>query len=65
MVFARVLQSAWATYTLWRTSDVQFRYDTLITGPNTPCRFDFLPMYFTTRIALQVRFCTSLSDPEG
>ncbi|TFK92896.1 hypothetical protein K466DRAFT_181277 [Polyporus arcularius HHB13444] len=54
VVFARVMQSSWATYTLWRTSDVQFRYDTLITGESTPCHFDFLPGYFTTRIALQV-----------
>ncbi|KAI0752121.1 hypothetical protein C8Q74DRAFT_1373907 [Fomes fomentarius] len=54
VVFARVMQSAWATYTLWRTSDVKFRYDALITGQNTPCSFDFLPMYFTTRTALQI-----------
>ncbi|RPD60844.1 hypothetical protein L227DRAFT_575013 [Lentinus tigrinus ALCF2SS1-6] len=54
VVFARVMQSSWATYTLWRTGDVQFRYNALITGGNTPCHFDFLPGYFTTRIALQV-----------
>ncbi|KAH9916270.1 uncharacterized protein BXZ73DRAFT_105899 [Epithele typhae] len=54
IVFARFLQTAWAAYTLWRTTDVQFRYNTLVTGPTTFCHFDVLPQYFITRIALQI-----------
>ncbi|KAI0742633.1 hypothetical protein C8Q80DRAFT_1221115 [Daedaleopsis nitida] len=54
VVFARFMQTTWASYTLWRTTDVQFRYDAMIVGQNTLCRFDFLPNYFTTRIALQI-----------
>ncbi|PIL26085.1 hypothetical protein GSI_11839 [Ganoderma sinense ZZ0214-1] len=54
VVFARVLQTGWATYTLWRTYDVQFRYNTLIVDPPTPCHFDVLPQYFSTRVALQI-----------
>ncbi|KAL1939002.1 hypothetical protein VTO73DRAFT_11155 [Trametes versicolor] len=54
VVFARVMQTAWATYTIWRTTDVQFRYKALIVGDNTPCHFDFMPSYFSTRLALQI-----------
>lgn len=52
------MQTAWATYTIWRTTDVQFRYKALIVGDNTPCHFDFMPSYFSTRLALQVLFCS-------
>ncbi|KAI0668913.1 hypothetical protein C8Q78DRAFT_1080788 [Trametes maxima] len=54
VVFARVMQSAWAVYTIWRTEDVKFRYRALITGSNTPCHFDIMPQYFSTRLALQI-----------
>ncbi|KAI1790896.1 hypothetical protein LXA43DRAFT_1144440 [Ganoderma leucocontextum] len=54
VVFTRVLQTGWASYTLWRTYDVQFRYNTLIVDSATPCHFDVLPDYFTTRVALQI-----------
>ncbi|CDO70429.1 hypothetical protein BN946_scf184999.g70 [Trametes cinnabarina] len=54
VVFARVMQTVWAAYTVWRTLDVRFRYDTLIVGSGTPCHFDIMPAYFTTRLALQV-----------
>ncbi|KAI0351673.1 hypothetical protein OH77DRAFT_1524004 [Trametes cingulata] len=54
VVFARVLQTAWAAYTIWRTEDVKFRYRTLIVGNGTPCHFDVMPSYFTTRLALQI-----------
>ena len=54
VAFARVLQTGWASYTLWRTYDVQFRYNTLIVDPPTPCHFDVLPQYFSTRVALQI-----------
>ncbi len=60
VVFARVMQTAWARYTIWRTTDVQFRYSALIVGDNTPCHFDFMPSYFSTRLALQVPFLFSL-----
>ncbi|TBU56155.1 hypothetical protein BD310DRAFT_932019 [Dichomitus squalens] len=54
VLFARVLQSGWAIYTLWRTFDVQFRYQKLILDAATPCHFDVLPQYFSTRVALQI-----------
>lgn len=54
VAFTRVLQTGWASYTLWRTYDVQFRYSTLIVDPPTPCHFDVLPQYFATRVALQI-----------
>ncbi|KAI8972601.1 hypothetical protein BD414DRAFT_517928 [Trametes punicea] len=54
VVFARVLQTAWATYTIWRTLDVEFRYRMLIVGQGTPCHFDIIPSYFSTRLALQI-----------
>ena len=53
-MFARVLQTGWAIYTLWRTYDVQFRYSKLILDAATPCHFDVLPQYFSTRVALQI-----------
>ncbi|KAI0772470.1 hypothetical protein BD413DRAFT_612613 [Trametes elegans] len=54
VVFARVMQTAWATYTIWRTEDVKFRYRSLIVNDNTPCHFDIMPSYFGTRLALQI-----------
>ncbi|KAH9887072.1 hypothetical protein C8Q73DRAFT_795096 [Cubamyces lactineus] len=54
VVFARVMQTSWATYTIWRTEDVKFRYETLIVNSGTPCHFDIMPSYFTTRLALQI-----------
>ena len=54
VVFARVMQTSWATYTIWRTEDVKFRYETLIVDNGTPCHFDIMPSYFATRLALQV-----------
>ncbi|OSD03730.1 hypothetical protein PYCCODRAFT_1466642 [Trametes coccinea BRFM310] len=54
VVFARVMQTVWATYTIWRTLDVRFRYRTLIVDDATPCHFDIMPAYFSTRLALQI-----------
>ncbi|KAI0370917.1 hypothetical protein BV20DRAFT_1070920 [Pilatotrama ljubarskyi] len=54
VVFARVLQTAWASYTIWRTEDFKFRYRSLIVGNGTPCHFDVMPSYFSTRLALQI-----------
>ncbi|KAI9068839.1 hypothetical protein FKP32DRAFT_1663573 [Trametes sanguinea] len=54
VVFARVMQTVWAAYTIWRTLDVRFRYRTLIVDEATPCHFDIMPAYFSTRLALQI-----------
>ncbi|KAH9850094.1 hypothetical protein C2E23DRAFT_870296 [Lenzites betulinus] len=54
VVFARVMQTSWAAYTVWRTTDVRFRYRSLIVDDGTPCNFDFMPSYFNTRLALQI-----------
>ncbi|KAI0830096.1 hypothetical protein BC628DRAFT_1313796 [Trametes gibbosa] len=54
VVFARVMQTAWATYTIWRTTDVKLRYYKLIVDGATPCHFDYMPSYFGTRLALQI-----------
>ncbi|KAI0072174.1 hypothetical protein K474DRAFT_1729343 [Panus rudis PR-1116 ss-1] len=50
----RLLLVGWSAYTIWRTKDIQTRFLHLISGPDTPCRFDFFPTYFQTRIALQI-----------
>ncbi|KAJ3005872.1 hypothetical protein NUW54_g4152 [Trametes sanguinea] len=54
VVFARVMQTIWAAYTIWRTLDVRFRYRALIVDEGTPCHFDIMPAYFSTRLALQI-----------
>ncbi|OBZ75026.1 hypothetical protein A0H81_05299 [Grifola frondosa] len=65
-VFTRMLQTTWSMYTLWRTQDVEFRVNSLIVDPSTPCHFNILPTYFSRRTALQipdlVLNCTALSS---
>ncbi|KAH9856276.1 hypothetical protein C2E23DRAFT_511714 [Lenzites betulinus] len=54
VVFARVLQTSWAAYTVWCTTDTSFTYRSLIVDDGTPCNFDFIPSYFNTRLHLQI-----------
>ena len=48
----RVLSTAWSAYEIWRTHDINRRFDALIT--NGPCGVDLFPGYFSRRLAVQI-----------
>jgi hypothetical protein len=51
---ARVLLTAWSTYTIWRTSFIEDTFYQLIIDPNTPCHANLFPKYFASRTAFEI-----------
>ena len=52
----RVLSVGWASYTIWRTQDIENRLHHLISDPvDSACHFDLFKGYFEFRLSLQVR----------
>ena len=52
----RVLSVGWASYTIWRTQDIENRLQHLISDPvDSACHFDLFRGYFEFRLSLQVR----------
>ncbi|KAJ7285050.1 hypothetical protein C8J57DRAFT_1290289 [Mycena rebaudengoi] len=53
----RALTTGWSMYIIWRTGDVQSRFETLLHSPDSPCRIEvdtLFPKYFQSREALQI-----------
>ncbi|KAL5512610.1 hypothetical protein ACEPAG_3263 [Sanghuangporus baumii] len=50
--FMRILSTVWSAYEIWRTHDINGRFDALIT--NGACGVDLFPRYFSLRVAVQI-----------
>ncbi|TCD71409.1 hypothetical protein EIP91_010115 [Steccherinum ochraceum] len=50
----RILETTWSSYTIWRTLDIQHRFQILVVDDSSPCRADLFPHYFHTRLSFQI-----------
>lgn len=48
----RVLSVGWSAYSIWRTHDINHRFDVLLT--EGPCGVDLFPQYFRQRTSIQI-----------
>ena len=51
----RILETSWSSYTIWRTRDIQHRFEILLVDEGSPCRANLFPHYSQTRLSFQVR----------
>ncbi|TFK47254.1 hypothetical protein OE88DRAFT_1666637 [Heliocybe sulcata] len=54
VVCTRVIATGWSAYSIWRTTDIEKRFQHLIVDNGTPCHTQIFPTYFATRISFQV-----------
>jgi hypothetical protein len=47
--FVRFCCTTWSAYAIWRTSDVQKRFNNIIINSGTPCHADLFPGYMRRR----------------
>jgi hypothetical protein len=54
VLMTRGLITSWSAYAVWRTNDLEHRFQELIFQDGTPCSINIFPAYFSLRVSYEI-----------